>query len=90
MYAEGHDLPNDHLKYESRQSDGQGNQVAIFAFRALQARVYGAKLEVDGQEVFVCSEIDPAKKQQRADQAKLGRAAVKFGQIRDELRGEQT
>lgn len=56
-----------------------GREVQIFAFKSRQVRVYGG--QVPNSRQFVCSEIEPAKKQGAADQEKLKRAALNLGKL---------
>lgn len=73
-WVEGRQLSDKHYKWESRESCS-GRSVPIYAFKEWQTRVYGSPLQMDGKETFICSEIDTAKKQNRANQEKLKRAA---------------
>lgn len=74
-YADGHDLPPTMFRFESREPRGDGKEVGVFAFKAYHVRVYGVLVPDGEKSAFVCSEIDTAKKQDKADQAKLTRAA---------------
>lgn len=67
------DLLDKHFKFEGRHSvgDKNGSKVRIEAFKAWQVRVYGGHI---GKR-FICSEIDTSKKQDKADQLTLARAA---------------
>lgn len=56
-----------------------GKEVQIFAFKSRQVRVYGG--QIPSTRRFVCSEIEPAKKQAAADQEKLKRAATNLGKL---------
>lgn len=69
------------FKFQGRLSDGSGSskKVAVYAFKAWKLRVYGVETSYDGKTVFVCTEIDITKKQDKADQNKLKRAATNFG-----------
>jgi hypothetical protein len=67
------------FRFEDRlpAGDRRGTQVAIYAFKAWQLRVYGG-MSGDESE-FICTEIDSSKKADSADQNKLKRAAKKLG-----------
>lgn len=80
-YAEGHSLPETLFVYESREARGNGKEIAVFAFKAKGLRVYGVEMTLDGQASFICSEIDTAKKQTRADPRKLQSAAKNVGHL---------
>lgn len=74
-------LTPDKFRNEGRFHTGgkRGKMIMISAFKASQVRVYGGKIpKVD---CFICTEIDPAKKQDKADEAKLRRAARKLGRF---------
>ena len=75
------DLIKSQFRNEGRFSIGNrgGARVQIVAFKAGQLRVYGGL--IPNSTVFVCTEIDSAKKQNLADQDKLKRAARKLGKI---------
>ena len=62
-----------------RTGGATGKQVQIFAFKSRQVRVYGG--QIPNTRRFVCSEIEPAKKQGSADQEKLKRAAINLGML---------
>jgi len=69
--------PETHFKWECRVPM-DGKSIAVCVFKDGQARLYGASFMLDGKETFICSEIDPAKKRNKADQEKLKRAAQKL------------
>lgn len=72
-------LSPDKFRNEGRHHTGgkSGKEIMIYAFKAYQVRVYGGK--IPNVDCFICTEIDPAKKQDKADVAKLRRAAQKLG-----------
>ena len=73
------DLSKEKFRSEHRYHTGgkSGKESMIYAFKAYQVRLYGGKIpDVD---CFVCTEIDPAKKQDKADKTRLRRAARKLG-----------
>lgn len=78
FYSEdGRDALDDtKCKFEGRfpLGDKAGTEVAILAFKAKQLRLYGSLRN----GVFVATEIDLTKKQNRADQEKLRAAARKM------------
>lgn len=53
-----------------------GGRVAIYAFKAYQLRIYGGYVHGD----FVCTDVDPAKKQNKANRSLLARAAQRLGE----------
>jgi hypothetical protein len=64
------------FKSEKRFSVGNaGKNVMISAFKGWQVRLYGAVVKLGGKATFLCAEIDDAKKQDKADQDTLKRAA---------------
>lgn len=67
----------DKFKFEARVSV-EGVNVPVFVFKAWQVRVYGAQIDLDGHQTFVGTEIDLKKKQDKANQAMLRRAAHKL------------
>lgn len=76
-------MPPDQFKSEGRFpiGDRQGTQVMVFAFKVWQFRVYAAEKHIGGKRTFVCTEVDVAKKKDRADRALLGKAATNFRPI---------
>ncbi|WP_090594256.1 hypothetical protein [Pelagibacterium luteolum] len=77
-------LDAEKFKAEGRFSTGDksGTKVQIYAFKSWKVRLYGGVVE--GGD-FVITEIDPGKKQDAADRAKLERAALKLA---DYLKGK--
>lgn len=77
----GENLSVDKFRSEGWFSTGgqRGRKVQIFAFKAHQLRVYGAR--IPDTNCFICTEIEVAKQKQGADQNKLKRAAKKIGQF---------
>jgi hypothetical protein len=59
------------FKNEGNFSDGLGGHVTIWTFKAWKWRLYGAILQVNGRRCFVGVNVDPAKKQDKADQQML-------------------
>lgn len=81
-YAEEGPAILDSEKYNSEGRHPTGrraapNQINVYAFKAWQLRLYGGT--VGGK--FVVVEIDSAKKRDRANQARLQRAAKKLGDM---------
>ncbi|MEY2929895.1 MAG: hypothetical protein RL033_644 [Pseudomonadota bacterium] len=74
-WAKEQPLPDTHFKFEWRVPV-DGKAIGVYAFKDNQARLYGATFPLNGKETFICSEIDSAKKQNKADQEKLKRAAL--------------
>lgn len=70
------------FKFEARLPVGaSGTKIAIYAFKAWKTRVYGAVTEVGGKMAFIGTAIDTSKKQDKANQRLLRRAADKFGEL---------
>ncbi len=74
-------LSDQKFKKEGNFPDGNGGKVAIWTFKGWQWRVYGAILRVTGRRCFVGVEVDPDKKQDRANQAKLKSAAKTIAKL---------
>jgi len=65
---------------EGRATQGTIN-VLIQAFKTHKVRLYGAEMQIEGRRTFVIVEVDPAKKQNKADPTILKRAksrAIEF------------
>ena len=71
----GRRLSDEKFKKEGNFRDGMGAQVAIYAFKAWKWRVYGAVMTVEHRRCFVGVVVDPEKKRNKADRAKLESAA---------------
>jgi hypothetical protein len=69
------------FKREDTLKDGQGGEVAVWAFKGPQWRVYGAILRVNGKRCFVGTRVDAAKKRDKADQAMLKATAKDIGKL---------
>lgn len=65
-------------KFGTGQADG--SEVAVYAIKAHQLRVYGGFKRIRGEDVFFCVEA-AKKKRNKADQAQLKRVAEKLGEI---------
>jgi hypothetical protein len=74
-------LSDQKFKKEGNFSDGLGGTVAIYTIKAWQWRVYGTVMTVGGRRCFVGVVVDPTKKQDRADRAKLTSAAKMIAQL---------
>ena len=74
-------LSEQKFKKEGNFSDGRGGKVAIWTFKGWQWRLYGAILKVMGRRCFVGVEVDPNKKQNRADQNKLRSSAKAIAEL---------
>jgi hypothetical protein len=74
-YAHDHRLPDTQYKLEERVDVGHGTRIGIWAFKSRHVRVYGAEVPLGGATVFICSEIDTAKKRQKANPGYIQRAA---------------
>ena len=80
LAEDGHmDLPPNLFRPEERlKVSGTGKSVMIYAVKDEHFRLYGGY--IDGT-FFVCSGLDDAKKQQKADRSKLQRAADRLGRF---------
>jgi hypothetical protein len=74
-YSGGGKLLPSHFNTEGHWPIANGVKTQIFAFKSDYVRLYGGLLTVEGDPLFICSEIDKNKKQQAADQERLARAA---------------
>jgi len=70
-------FPDTQYKFESREETGgtPSWKVAIYCFKAWQARIYGAEVTLNAKRIWIGTEIDPAKKRNAADMDNLRRAA---------------
>ena len=84
----------DHVLFFKRLSDlkfknegnfrvGKSSQttVTVWAFKAWKWRLYGAILSVEGRRTFVGVNIDPDKKQDKADRQMLTSTAQKISEL---------
>ena len=69
---------------EGRFSSGQPgmSDVAVYAVKAFQVRVYGGIVRVDGQSAFLCTE-GAIKQRDKADRAQLERVAKTLGKYNE-------
>jgi hypothetical protein len=74
-------LSDKKFKKEGNFSDGKGGKVAVWTFKGWQWRLYGAILKVTGRRCFVGVDVDPDKKQDRADRDKLKSSAKAIGEL---------
>lgn len=74
-------LSDQKFKNEGNFPDGTGRQVAVWTFKSWQWRVYGSILPVSGKRCFVGMFVDPAKKQDRANQQMLKATAKAIGTL---------
>jgi hypothetical protein len=81
--SEPHYMTDTHYRKEGNHPDGNGGKVPIWAFKPDGWRLYGAVLIVDGKKTFVGVEVDPAKKQRKADQSLLKSAALIIGGLQE-------
>lgn len=78
LAQDGHQyLPPEKFRFEERFRVGgsAGRDVAVYAIKGWQVRLYGSFVVVNGRNAFVGSEMDSSKKQDNADRATLERAA---------------
>ncbi len=73
----GRHLNQEVFRHEARLKLGH-KQVAIFAFKGWQVRIYGGIEQINGKPTFVGTEIDESKKQYKANRNLLQRAASKL------------
>lgn len=77
----GRRLNDEKFKKEGNFRDGRGSQVAIYAFKAWKWRMYGALMTVAQRRCFVGVTVDPEKKRNKADRAKLESAAKAIAEL---------
>ncbi|WP_370197521.1 hypothetical protein [Roseibium sp.] len=72
-------LDDQKFKGEGRFPSGlpSGEKYTVYAFKAWKIRLYGC---FEGKR-FLITEIDPAKKQNKADPQKLKNAATRYGEV---------
>ena len=78
-----HRLPEEKFKREGKFPDGNGTDVAVYAFKGWQYRLYGAEMVVNGVRSFVGVKTDPNKKRQKADQEILKESAKIVGGLKE-------
>lgn len=61
--------------------DGSGNTVGVFEFKCYQVRIYGVIRQFRGKRAFVGTACDLKKKQDKADQSMIRRAAEQAGKV---------
>lgn len=61
--------------------DGRGNTVGVFEFKCYQVRIYGVIRQLRGKRAFVGTACDLKKKQDKADQSMIRRAAEQAGKV---------
>ncbi len=66
-------LPPQKFTFELQYEKG-GKNARIDAFKGWQVRIYGTTMQVDAKPMFLVTGIDVAKKQDKADPAKLNAA----------------
>jgi hypothetical protein len=75
----GTNIPPERFKYE-RRVKGMDEDIAVYVFKEWQTRLYGAYVTDEKPTSFLVTEIDDAKKQNKADPACIERAARVIGQ----------
>lgn len=63
------------FKSQDSFTDAKGRRIQIWAFKSYQARLYGFIRKIEGKETFLVTAADAAKKDDKADSAKLQRAS---------------
>lgn len=84
----GTNLPPERFKFERRVQIGNDAH-GIFVFKEWQTRLYGGYLPDASPKAFLITEIDDAKKQNKADQTIFDRAAKILQQHAASARGEK-
>lgn len=69
------DIPPEKFKFQQRFNQNGFKPVVISAFKSYQARYYGFSRVVDGKMTFFVTAIDPAKKDDKANDEVLERAS---------------
>jgi hypothetical protein len=70
-------LSNTMFKEQERVSC-EGTKVMVYSFKAYQFRIYGSIGPYNGKRAFFGTACDPAKKSNKADSAKLKKAAKEW------------
>lgn len=78
MWCEGHPLPTKMFNYNEGRSTGN---IMLQAFKAFKIRLYGFSRSVKGKNTFIIVDIDPQKKQDKADPGVLKRAKGRVDEI---------
>jgi hypothetical protein len=76
-------LSPEQFKREGTYPGHNRRKIGIWCFKPWQWRLYGAILEVMGKKTFVGVRVDPAKKQNKADQALLKAAANAIAELEE-------
>lgn len=76
-------LNSECYKKQDDFGNGFGSKLAVFEFKSYQWRLYGVVTNLNGKRVFVGLRVDPAKKQDKANRALLGRVAEDAGQYKE-------
>lgn len=73
----------EHYRHEGSHPCGRpgGKKVSVWAFKPDGWRLYGAVLIVGNKKCFVGVDVDPAKKKQKVDQARLKSVALMVGEF---------
>ncbi|WP_157790212.1 hypothetical protein [Bradyrhizobium japonicum] len=81
--SEPHKMIEEHYRHEGSHPCGRsgGKKVAVWAFKPDGWRLYGAVLKVGNKKCFVGVDVDPAKKKQKVDQARLRSVALMIGEF---------
>lgn len=72
MWCEGHKLPKE--MWNSNEGRSAAENLLIQAIKAFKIRLYGFVRQVQGVKTFIIVDLDPAKKQDKADPTILRRA----------------
>lgn len=67
-------IPREKFKKQDNYRNAEGKSIAVYCFKFFQGRLYGFSRIVEKKETFLISAIDPAKKNDDADQNLLARA----------------
>ncbi|MER9869272.1 hypothetical protein NKJ35_19205 [Mesorhizobium sp. M0136] len=80
-YAENQPLGDQMFKPLGRFKGASGNDVQIYEFKSWQFRIYGVVRLFRGKRCFLGIACDPSKKKNRADPAKMKKAAAEAEDI---------
>lgn len=74
-FADNQRLGDEMFKSLGRFKTGSGNEVHVHEFKGWQFRIYGVIKQRNGKRAFLGLSCDPSKKKDKADPAKIKKAA---------------
>lgn len=74
-FAQGQPLGDQMFKPLGRFKTGSGKEVQVHEFKSYQFRIYGVIRQHGGKRSYVGTACDPSKKKDKADPAKMKKAA---------------